>query len=546
MGEKAACMSPTPRAVKPLPELSELTLAQKVAQLVQIDIPDLQLGERTREHFRRYEYNGVILFAKNVADRAQVVQLVEELHELCTVPPMITVDQEGGLVDRFRFAEMSCSPGPMALAATGDSEWTERAHRIMGTEMASLGVTLDFAPCLDVNCNRANPIIGARSFGASAATVTEHGLAAMRGLQAGGIGACAKHFPGHGDTDQDSHLELPLVSKSREVLEEIELAPFRAAVDAGIDALMTAHIVFPAFDDTPGLPATLSHPILSGLLRQEMGFEGVVFTDSMAMKAVAERFGVGEAAVMAVAAGADIVLACGPFENHIASVEALLAAVESGRLSEERIDESVQRIFDLKARYCRMPQREVGYPILEHDRAMAAICDKSVTVLSGAEALTLNGRVLVLIPDVLPQTPLGEINRPVSLAEVLIEQNSDESVLIEEEFYHINASGESWRDLSTKAGGYDHVLVCLFSRSRLPDGQRLLVENLVRDGVSPTLISFSSPYLFDGLPEAQRAQILTYNYSPLSLASLARVLLGQQKASGQCPVPMTPGQFATS
>lgn len=543
-------MSPTPRAVKPLPEPSEMTLAQKVAQLVQIDIPDLRLGERTREHFQRYEYNGVILFAKNVADRAQVVQLVEELHEICTVPPMITVDQEGGLVDRFRFAEMSCSPGPMALAATSDSEWTERAHRIMGTEMASLGVTLDFAPCLDVNCNRANPIIGARSFGATAETVSDHGLAAMRGLQAGGVAACAKHFPGHGDTDQDSHLELPLVSKSREQLDEVELAPFRAAVDAGIDALMTAHIVFPAFDDTPGLPATLSQPILTGLLREEMGFDGVVFTDSMAMKAVAERFGVGEAAVMAVEAGADIVLACGPFENHIASVEALLQAVESGRLSEERVDLSVQRILDLKGRYCRLPQREVGYPIIEHHNSMASICDKSVTVLSGESAMVLSGRVLVLIPDVLPQTPLGEVNRAVSLVESLeqvrSEREIDESLQIEEERYHINASGESWRDLSTKATEYDHVLVCLFSRSRLPDGQRMLVENLVRDGVSPTLISFSSPYLFDGLPEGHRAQLLTYNYSPLSLASLARVLLGQHKATGQCPVPTGTGQLATS
>lgn len=531
-------MSSIPRTAKPLPSLSEMTLAQKVAQLVQIDIPDMVLGESTRAHFARYEYNGVILFAKNVADRAQVVRLVEELHEICSVPPMITVDQEGGLVDRFRFAEMSCSPGAMALAATGDAEWTKRAHTIMGTELSSLGMTLSFAPCLDVNCNPSNPIIGARSFGADANTVTRHGLAAIEGLQSGGVGACAKHFPGHGDTDQDSHLELPCVSKSLEELEETELAPFRAAIKAGVDAIMTAHIVFPALDDTAGLPATLSHPILTGLLREEMGFEGVIFTDSMAMHAIAKRFGVGEAAVMAIEAGADIVLACGPFENHVASVEALLGAVESGRLSQDRIDRSVERVFELKERYNRLPQTSVGYPVLEHHNQMASICDKSVTVLSGADRVALSGRTLVLIPDLLPQTPLGEVDRPVSLAEVLAAHNDNPDLVIEEERYHIHSGGDSWRDLSSKAMAYDHVVVCLFSRSSLPDGQRLLVENLVRDGVHPTLVSFSSPYLFDSLPEQHRARLLTYNYSPLSLSSLAKVLLGQHKAQGESPAPM--------
>jgi beta-N-acetylhexosaminidase len=526
------------RAPKPLPDVSDMSLVQKAAQLVQIDIPDkFALSERTRQHFERYEYNGVILFEKNVGDRDQVVSLIEQLHDMSTVPPMITVDQEGGLVDRFRFAQMNCSPGAMALAATGDPRWTQRAHEIMGVELASLGVTLNFAPCLDVNNNPANPIIGARSFGADTHTVRNHGVAALLGLQSGGVGACAKHFPGHGDTDQDSHLELPSVSKSRAELDRIELAPFRAAVEAGVDAIMTAHIVFPALDPTPGLPATLSGPILTDLLREEMGFDGVIFTDSMAMQAVAKRFGVGEAAVMAIEAGADVILACGPFENHIATVEGLLEAVRSGRLSEQRIDESVERIFELKSRYGRLPQREPGYPVMEHHHAMAAICDRSVTVLSGEHQVALAGRCLILIPDVLPQTPLGEVDRRVSLAEVLAKHNSDPSLEIEEERYHVHASGDSWRDLSARAAGYEHVVVCLFSRSRLPDGQRLLVENLVRDGVTPTLISFSSPYLFDGLPPQHRARVLAYNYSPLTLSTLARVLLDQHKAVGRCPVP---------
>lgn len=528
-------MSPS-RAVRPLPEIASLTLAQKVAQLVQIDIPDMELSESTREHFRRYEYNGVILFAKNVANRRQLVKLIADLQELCDVPPMITVDQEGGLVERFRFAEITGHPGAMAMAATGDSKWTEHAYHIMGTELASLGVTVNFAPCLDVNSNPANPIIGARSFSSDPETVSRHGVAAILGLQAGGVAACGKHFPGHGDTDKDSHIDLPTVSRGGPELEELELAPFRAAVEAGIDALMTAHVTFPSLDSTPGLPATLSQPILTGLLREEMGFDGVIFTDSMAMHAVATRFGVGEAAVMSVEAGADIVLACGPFENHLKSVEALLEAVQSGRLSEERIDASLERIFALKTRYLRSPQLEPGYPMMEHHQSMTAITDKTVTVVSGESALPLRGRVLVLIQDVLPQTPLGEVDRAVSLAEILNSHKIDPTLAIEEERYHLHSSGESCREISERATTYDHVVVCLFSRDRLPDGQRLLVENLVRDGVEPILVSFSSPYLFDGLPERHRARILTYNYSPLALRALAKVLLGQCKAVGICPV----------
>lgn len=528
-------MSPA-RAHHVFPTFSELSLRQKIGQLVQIDIPDVELCQATRSHFAEFEYNGVILFAKNVEHRSQVARLIDALHELSLVPPMITVDQEGGLVDRFRFAEMTCSPGPMALAATDDPTLTRQAHAIMGTELRSLGITLDFAPCLDVNSNRSNPIIGARSFGADPTLVSQHGVAAIAGLQAGGVAACGKHFPGHGDTDLDSHVDLPSVKRDRLALESTELAPFQAAIRTGLDAIMTAHVTFPALDPTPGLPATLSQPILTQLLRQEMGFKGVIFTDSMAMHAIAERYGVGEAAVMAIEAGADIVLACGPFTNHITTCQALLHAVESGRLSHARIDESVSRILRLKQRYCCRPQKDPGYPILEHHHTMASICAQSITALGGTHELPIKGRTLILLPDLLPQTPLGELNRAVSLKEILLTFEPQPDLLIEEERYHLHASGDSWRDISSRAKTYDRVVVLLFSRAGLPDGQRLLVENLLRDGIQPILVSLSSPYLFDGLPQTG-ARLLTYNYSPLSLQALAAVLLGHQQAKGKCPVP---------
>ena len=521
-----------------LPDISQLTLEQKVAQMVMIDIPDQTLGQRTLDHIEKYPYNGIILFAKNVADRKQLVELNRALNRAFPITPLLTVDQEGGLVDRFRFQGMNNSPGAMGLSATGNPENTERAHEIMGIELASLGISLDFAPCLDVNSNRSNPIIGVRSFGADAKTVTEHGLAAIKGLQKGGVAACGKHFPGHGDTDADSHIDLPTVTRDRKQLDELELAPFREAMKGGLDSIMTAHVTFPALDPTPGLPATLSKPILTGLLREEYGYDGVIFTDSMAMQAVADRFGVGQAAVMSVQAGADIVLACGPFENHIKTVEGLLEAVKDGRLTEERLDESLRRIYALKEKYCRDPEDEPSYPVDEHHKFMTDVCNQSVTLLESTEGqLPLSGKTLVLMPDMLPQTPLGELNRAVSLAEILAQEKGDVSVDIEEERYHLHASGDSWRDLSSKATGYDKVVVCLYSRDQLPDGQRTLLENLLRDGVKPIVVSLSSPYLFDAVPEGVNDRVLTYNYTPLSLSALARVLLGRQEARGTCPVP---------
>lgn len=521
-----------------LPKLQDMTLEQKAAQLVMIDIPDQTLSQKTIDHIARYDYNGVILFAKNVLDRAQLVKLNRDLNSTFTAAPLLTVDQEGGLVDRFRFPGMNNAPGAMGLSATGSVDMTERAHEIMGIELASLGISLDFAPCLDVNSNRSNPIIGVRSFGAEAQTVTDHGLAATRGLQKGGVAACGKHFPGHGDTDSDSHIDLPTVTRSREELNKTELAPFRAAMAAGLDSIMTAHVTFPALDPTPGLPATLSQPILTGLLREEYGYEGVIFTDSMAMQAIADRWGTGEAAVLSVLAGADIVLACGSFESHVATVEGLIEAVKDGRLTEARLDQSIERIFKLKEKYCRQPEDQASYPVSEHLDFMTKVCDQSVTLLESADAqLPLQGKVMILMPDMLPQTPLGELNRAVSLAEILESERTDSELEIAEERYHLHASGDSWRDLSGKAADFDRVIVCLYSRNQLPDAQKSLVENLLRDGVKPIIVSLSSPYLFDTLPQEAKTRVLTYNYTPLSLHALARFLLGKQGAPGTCPVP---------
>lgn len=517
-------------------DLTSLSLEEKAAQMVMIDIPGLELSAETRAHLGRHPFNGVILFAKNVRDRQQVVRLVEDIRAACAHQPLLTVDQEGGLVDRFRFSDMSLTPGNMALSATGDTECTRQAHRIMGAELKALGIDLDFAPCLDVNNNPLNPIIGVRSFGEDPHLVARHGKAAIEGLREGGVGSTAKHFPGHGDTSLDSHIALPTVTKSREELEAIELVPFRAAVEAQVDAIMTAHMTFPALDPRPGIPATLSHPTLTGLLREEMGYQGVIFTDSMAMQAVADHFGVAEGAVLSVEAGADVVLACGTFEDQVTTVQALVDAVRSGRLTEARLDESVRRIFALKSRYHNAPEARPSYDAAAHRKTMQAIVERTITVVrNDLDLVPLRpeqaGKVLVLTPDLLPVTPLGEMESTESLTKHLQLPGLE----IEERMYHVAPTGPPARELIEAAAGAGTVVMAIYARNRLSDLVRELVAGIAGANPRVILVSLSSPYLLNDVP-AVPAYVVSYNYTPLSLTALGQVLCGQLEATGTLPV----------
>ncbi|MDG4809120.1 glycoside hydrolase family 3 N-terminal domain-containing protein [Micromonospora sp. WMMD1120] len=291
----------------------------------------------------------VVLFARNVVDSEQVTALTATLR--AERPDVIVaIDEEAGDVTRLESAHGSSRPGNFALGAVDDPALTEAVARDLGVELAATGITLDYAPDADVNSNPANPVIGVRSFGADPALVARHTAAWVRGLQAGGVAACAKHFPGHGDTRVDSHHDLPRITADRDRLDACELAPFRAAVAAGVQAVMTGHLLVPALD--PRLPATLSQRILGGLLRDELGFSGVVVTDAMEMRAVADRYGFAGATVRALIAGADAICVGGERADEQAAVElrdAIVAAVVSGELPEERLAEAAKRVGQLAA-----------------------------------------------------------------------------------------------------------------------------------------------------------------------------------------------------
>ncbi|WP_438495352.1 beta-N-acetylhexosaminidase [Paenibacillus sp. IHBB 3054] len=333
--------------------VAEMSLSDKIGQMLMCGfegtaVPD----DGIRELVAKGGIGGVIYFARNVETPEQVARMTAELQQAAAeggkAPLWISIDQEGGMVARITEG-VALMPGGMAIAAAGSVEDAYQAALISGRELSAMGINLNYAPVLDVNNNARNPVIGVRSFGESPEKVADYGAATIRGFQDAGVAATAKHFPGHGDTDVDSHLDLPTVRHDRARMDSVELVPFRRAIAEGVDAMMSAHIYFPALEQEK-LPVTLSKAVLTGLLREELGYGGIIMTDCMEMNAIAEHYGTVEASVLAIEAGADIVLISHRADRQLAAIEAILHAVAEGRISETRIDDSVRRLLALKVK----------------------------------------------------------------------------------------------------------------------------------------------------------------------------------------------------
>ena len=348
----SATPTPTPEPT-PTPDpvaeaLAAMTTQEKVGQLLVAGIGGTEAGEDGLQAVQDYQVGGVILFGRNVESVQQLADLTNELKTLNgdNTPLFLCVDQEGGRVDRMP-PEVDDLPSAYDYIAAGGDP-LERG-KVLAAQCAAFGFNLDFSTCLDIWSNPDNTVIGDRAYGSDPDTVTSAGLAVNQGLEQGGVIPVVKHFPGHGDTSTDSHVDLPVVDKTAEELEEFELIPFQAAIDEGTPCVMVAHILMTQID--PDLPASLSPKVVDGLLRQEMGFDGVVCTDDLTMGAISNTYGMGEAAVMAVEAGCDLLLVCHEADNLTAARDALLSAVDAGRISMERLDESVYRILSLKQEY---------------------------------------------------------------------------------------------------------------------------------------------------------------------------------------------------
>lgn len=340
--------------------------APHAGPLLMVDLPGPDLDPDTREHLRRWRIRAVCLFRKNIGTEEQFARLVAEVREVLGEGALIAIDQEGGGVYRTPFWPFP--PSAMSLGAADDPALARVVGAAVARPLAALGINWNFAPVLDVNVNPHNPVIGDRAFGSEPQRATDLALAWLEGSLPEGVAGCVKHFPGHGDTHLDSHLALPRVDKPRAALEAGEFVPFRRALgEADVPAVMTAHIVYPALD--PEHPATLSPAVLTGLLREEWGYRGVVVTDSMGMKAIDDHYGRGEAAVRALQAGADLVMALGRRSAQEETLRAVEEALAAGRLPD--VPGKLARLDALARRFPSRPQPG-GYPAQEQaaDRAL--------------------------------------------------------------------------------------------------------------------------------------------------------------------------------
>jgi beta-N-acetylhexosaminidase len=505
--------------------LARLSLEARVGQLMMVGFRGTAVDEEVEALVRGHLVGGVCLFKHNIRDAAQVARLNDGLRRLLInhIPPFLALDQEGGNVVRVH-DQVVVLPSNMALGATRSAELAYAAGRAQGEDLKRLGFNMNLAPVLDVNLNPRNPVIGVRSYGDSVPLVSELGRAFVRGQEDAGLVTVAKHFPGHGATDADSHKALPVMAETREeVLAQME--PFRAAIQDGLDGLMTAHVAIPGLTGN-NVPATLSPQVLGGLLRQELGFDGLVLTDEMEMEAIVQRYGVGRAAVLAVKAGADMVLVPWRNEKKTEVYEALLAAVRSGELPAARLEQAVRRILTAKVRRGLfetprvLEERLATPPPPGHGEVAHRIARASVTLLR------TDGRHFPLSPS----ARIAVITAEPSLAEAIRARAPSASVLTVPA-WPSKSHRASLRQKARKAALAADVVVVGLINSH----QAELVTMAAATGRPVVVVSMGLPYLAEMVDEA-RAVLAVYSYQPASTAAAAAALFGEIGTPGQLPV----------
>lgn len=524
--------------------MESMDLRQKIGQLFFCGFEGTEPSDHIQRLIGEYHVGGIIYFARNVASVDQVTRLSGGLQKMAMdsgqLPLWISIDQEGGMVARITDG-VALMPGNMALAAGGRPQSAYDAAFISGQELRAMGINFNLAPVLDVNNNASNPVIGVRSYGESPETVAEYGVQTVRGFQAAGVTATAKHFPGHGDTDTDSHLDLPTIRHDRERIERVELLPFRRAIEAGLDAVMSSHIYFPALEPRK-LPATLSHNVLTGLLRGELGFEGLITTDCMEMKAIKNHYGTVEAVVMAVEAGADLLMISHTFEVQTRAIDALYQAVQEGRISIDRIDASVRRVLAYKAKRGLL-NAETSEPAAiavgcaEHLEAARRISESSITLVRDDEGLLPLRRertLVVTIAATVTSIADESLGSRGSLGEALAKLglDVDDRVMLPDAVSSLlDPIVEAARDENVKqivVGTYN----AQFNASQLE-----AVERLNELGKPLIVVALRNPYDILKLPETS-AYIAAYESRPLALESAAKAMMGIIPFRGRLPVAL--------
>ncbi|MBZ6495070.1 beta-N-acetylhexosaminidase [Natrinema longum] len=515
-------------------DASEMDLATKVGQLFVVGFDGTELTADLRTLITERQCGNVVYFSRNVETPTQVATLTDRLRRLVLeegpgVPPFVMADQEGGVVSRLGWGTEL--PSQMCIGASGDPTLARTAGEAVAGELAALGINFNLAPVLDVNNNPRNPVIGVRSFGEDPERVGELGVELALGMQSRGVIACGKHFPGHGDTSADSHHELPVVDHDRERLADVEFAPFRRAIDAGLDAIMTTHVSFPAITETPSTPATVSAAVQRRVLRDELGFDGLLVTDGMEMRAIADGVGTPEGCVRALEAGCDLLLVCHTPETQADAIDAVIDAVESGRLDEATIDTAVDRILRYKRRRVSDSRSPSAPP-------WADAADRSAET---ARAIAARGITLARDrDDTLPFTtdrPLrlvGSSGGPASPAE----DDEFEPSLLAESLATVgfDVTCHEFDDpLEGPSFDDDAQVIAAVDDATADESQAAAVGALDDRTSRFAAVLVRNPYDLSTVPDVSTA-VVTYDYTPATRTVLGEMLVGETTPTGQLPV----------
>jgi beta-N-acetylhexosaminidase len=524
-------------------EKAPLSLEQAIGQKLLLAFTGKQgVSAEMLEALRRYQPAGVSLFrSMNVESPKQVRALCLDLQRAAReagLPALlIAVDQEGGQLMAVGEG-VTQLPGNMALGAVGDVQLARRAGEVLGRELAAMGINVDYAPCCDVNVNPRNPVIGIRSFGEDPRQVAALCAATIAGIQSAGVVATAKHFPGLGDTALDAHWGTPVVAHTLERLRQVELPPFEAAIDAGVQMVMTAHIALPAVDGSAETPATLSQAVLGGLLRDQLGFQGTIVTDAMDMHAIRQGDALGEQAVRAVQAGVDLLLMGGNTYDHQRVYEGLLFAAQNGRFEGEALRRSAGRVLALKDWLQKAgPQPDLSVVGCAEHRAVAdEIARRSMTLVRDRDGLLplrlhANQRLAIVLPRPVDLTP-ADTSSYVSLQLTQALRRYHPRV---EEFLVSHAPGEQEiTGLLSQLASFDCIVAGTLNAFSQPE-QAGMVKAILATGIPTVVAALRLPYDLAVFPQAP-AFVATYSLLEPSMHALAAALFGQASFPGRLPV----------
>ena len=529
--------------------MKKMTLEEKIGQLVTPRFSQAFLsadGDALKEYeglVRDRGIGGIILSA---GEPYETAILLNRLQRLAKVPLLISADLESGTGSKIGGATLF--PPLMSLGAAGSEELAYAMGRVTALEARAVGIHQDYAPVVDVNVNPDNPIINTRSVGEDPEYVSRMAVAFVKGAQENGLIATAKHFPGHGDTAVDSHRQLPTITADRARLDKVELLPFKRVIDAGIQSIMTAHLAVPALDPTADLPATLSPAITAGLLRKDMGFKGLIVTDALDMGGVTNAFTPEDSSLRALMAGADVILMP---PTPIKVMAYLAEAVRSGRVPMARVDESVRRILEAKARLGLNKYRTVDVDALPFKLGTKANLAQAMKVFEGAATLVKNeGGLLPLaavgkrIAVFALSSDLGDYHAGQAFVNAMMKKNP----WCEAYFADGDTGRESLGEAEAKAAGADAVVFALFSTLRswkgtvdLDPKHIELVKRVAAGGTPVIVVSFGSPYFLRHFPDVD-AYLCMYRNTPQTQEIAARALFGELALKGKLPVSM-PGLY---